>query len=296
MLIADEASLFDAADYRAGHHHAGSERPRRMHAVLRALGALSPSVSRKVSPRQNFADLRARLERIASDQARRPRVLVVGGAVQGIGSEALLASGTIDFCETDVVIGPRTQLVCDAHNLPFRDRAFDAVICQAVLEHVVDPPRVVSEVHRVLRPAGYVYSETPFMQQVHMGAYDFTRYTMTGHRRLFRHFTELKCGAQCGPGMALAWAITYFVFSFLGSDRLQRGIARRLVALFTFWLPYIDEWLVRRAAAEDAASATYFMGQRSETTASDREIVARYSGGFPTPSKLTQRSDPDLRA
>jgi hypothetical protein len=28
------------------------------------------------------------------------------------------------------------------------------------------------------------------MQQVHEGAYDFTRYTLSGHRRLFNGFTE----------------------------------------------------------------------------------------------------------
>ncbi len=53
---------------------------------------------------------------------------------------------------------------------------------------MLEPERVVSEIARVLKPAGMVYSEIPFMQQVHEGAYDFTRFTDSGQRWLFRQF------------------------------------------------------------------------------------------------------------
>ena len=66
----------------------------------------------------------------------------------------------------------------------------------------------------MLKGRGVVYAETPFMQQVHMGPYDFTRFTHSGHRRLFRRFEEVESGAVCGPGMALAWAYQYFLLSF----------------------------------------------------------------------------------
>jgi len=39
-------------------------------------------------------------------------------------------------------------------SLPFADRAFDAVFCCDVLEHVRDLPGVISEVSRVLKPGG----------------------------------------------------------------------------------------------------------------------------------------------
>jgi SAM-dependent methyltransferase len=38
---------------------------------------------------------------------------------------------------------------------------------QAVLEHALDPPVVVAEIYRVLKPGGLVYADTPFMQRVH---------------------------------------------------------------------------------------------------------------------------------
>jgi hypothetical protein len=87
-------------------------------------------------------------------------------------------------------------------------------VAQAVLEHVLDPWRCVEELHRVLASGGLVYAETPFMQQVHEGRFDFTRFTHLGHRRLFRRFEELDSGAVGGPGMALAWSWRYFLWSF----------------------------------------------------------------------------------
>ena len=46
---------------------------------------------------------------------------------------------------------PNVDVVGDGHRLPFKDAVFDAVISEAVLEHVQNPNRVVSEMHRVLK-------------------------------------------------------------------------------------------------------------------------------------------------
>ena len=41
----------------------------------------------------------------------------------------------------------------DLYELPFEDDAFDTVVCSEVLEHLDDPDRALSEVHRVARRA-----------------------------------------------------------------------------------------------------------------------------------------------
>lgn len=76
-----------------------------------------------------------------------------------------------------------THVRGDAHRLPFRDASVDWVLLVATLEHVVDPARVLSEAHRVLRPNGRVYIAVPFLQMEH-GDTDFWRWTEDGLGRL----------------------------------------------------------------------------------------------------------------
>ena len=172
----------------------------------------------------------------------------------------------------------RTALICDAHDIPFKDNSFDGVVIQAVLEHVVDPVRCVSEIHRVLKADGLVYAETPFMQQVHGGRYDFNRYSMLGHRRLFRRFQEVASGPVGGPGSALAWSLKYFLLSFT-TVRSVRIIIKFASQWLFFGFKYFDYFLFHNPASLDAAFGYYFMGKKSNKLVTDRAILKLYRGG-----------------
>jgi ubiquinone/menaquinone biosynthesis C-methylase UbiE len=50
---------------------------------------------------------------------------------------------------------PVTLHLLDAHDLPFPDGCFDAVLCQLGLMFFADPERALKEFLRVLRPDGY---------------------------------------------------------------------------------------------------------------------------------------------
>jgi SAM-dependent methyltransferase len=52
-------------------------------------------------------------------------------------------------------------LVGDAHPLPFRDRAFDALFAGELIEHLKDPALGVAEFQRVLKPGGCLILTTP---------------------------------------------------------------------------------------------------------------------------------------
>jgi len=234
---------------------------------------LLPEITANVRAKRNYREF----ARLVGSRASPALVLVIGGGVLGKGMEPLLAQPGIELVETDVSWGPRTRLICDAHDIPFADGTFDGVIAQAVLEHVVDPYRCVDEIHRVLKDCGVVYTETPFMQQVHGGRYDFTRFTHLGHRRLFRRFEEINSGVACGPGTALAWSHLYFFLSFARWQPL-RTLIRVIGRLTLFYLKYFDYYLARKPAALDAASGLYFLGRKSSQALPDRELVKLYRG------------------
>lgn len=232
-----------------------------------------PSNSNNIKAEQNYKKLLSLL----TGQSSAPRVLIIGGSILGEGIQQFVLDERLTLIESDVSFGKRTQIIFDAHNIPFPDEFFDCVILQAVLEHVVDPFNCVHEVHRVLKKDGLVYAETPFMQQVHMGRYDFHRFTHLGHRRLFRNFIEIESGAVNGPGMALAWAYSHFIFSFVKSKKMRNILI--LVTRFTsFFWKYFDYFLINKPGVFDSASGFYFLGRKSESSLDDRELLKLYRG------------------
>ena len=287
ILIDDERSLVDvrwALEGRDLSAHATTSASGLRPLLERALRRF-PTSDRNVAADRNCRRL-VELLRVRAASGRRPRLLVLAGRMPGSGSEQLLDCSEVEVIEADLVFGPRTNIVCDSHDLPFAKGAFDAVLIQSVIDHVLDPQRVASEVHRVLADDGLVYSEVGFMQQVHAGAFDFNRFTHLGHRRLWRYFNEVYSGAQCGPGMALLWSTEYFLRAFAGESAPLRAVVARAVALAGFWVKYLDHLLVRLPGGVDAASGTFFLGSRRETPVPDRVIVASFRGILPGGQRL----------
>lgn len=58
---------------------------------------------------------------------------------------------------------------CDLNreSFPYADSWFDAVACLDVIEHVLDPRRLLHEIRRVLRPGGVLILTTPNLRYVH---------------------------------------------------------------------------------------------------------------------------------
>jgi hypothetical protein len=119
-----------------------------------------------------------------------------------------------------------------------------------------------------------VYADTPFLQHVHEGPYDFTRFTDSGHRYLFRRFERIDSGAVAGAGTALRWSVDYFVRALTRSVPLGR-----IVALCFFWLSILDRVLDPRHSV-DAASSVFFLGRKTERSISGADIIDYYQGGM----------------
>jgi len=106
------------------------------------------------------------------------------------------------------------HFVSDVHDLPFSDSSFDIVVLTAVLQYCLSPHRVSFEIHRVLKPGGYVYVDAPFVQPYCIDTPDLFRFTKDGLISVFnKEFTVLECNASIPTGSALA----YYLQSLCGN-------------------------------------------------------------------------------
>jgi SAM-dependent methyltransferase len=64
--------------------------------------------------------------------------------------------------------------------LPFRDRSFDVVLCDNVVDHAESPARIAGELVRILKPGGLLYFSVNF----HHPVYAVAAGVHTGWRRL----------------------------------------------------------------------------------------------------------------
>jgi SAM-dependent methyltransferase/uncharacterized protein YbaR (Trm112 family) len=235
-----------------------------------------PTIEFNLTGRDSMLRFRARL----LAQATRPIVLNIGGKHAGSFSVLVATDPAVDCIELHVALAPRTNLIADPHALPLADGSVDAVIIDAVLEHMIDPVRVAEEIFRVLKTDGLVYADSPFMVPVHGGTHDFLRFSPLAHRRLFRHFRHVESGISGGPGSALALSIQAFMLSFVRSAG-GRAAAKVLCRLGFFWLKYFDHVLKDRPGSWDAALGTYFVGQKHAQPVTDRDLVQQYPGTSP---------------
>lgn len=74
--------------------------------------------------------------------------------------------------------------LADLGNLPFGQGCFDAAICTQVLEHVLEPGQVLTELYRVLKPGGQLFLSVPQSWYQHQKPHDYYRYTSFGLRYL----------------------------------------------------------------------------------------------------------------
>ena len=109
--------------------------------------------------------------------------------------------------EMEYAVFRHTDIVGDAHHLPFDDNCFDAVVVMNAFEHYHDPRRVADELFRVLKPGGRIHIRTAFLQPLHEKPYHFYNCTRYGMERWFEAFeTEvMHVSTNFCPNHTLAW-------------------------------------------------------------------------------------------
>jgi SAM-dependent methyltransferase len=120
-----------------------------------------------------------------------------------------------------------TDVVCTTPRLPFADNTFEAVISQAVFEHLADPHETARELRRVLKPGGTIYIDTAFLQPLHGDPSHFFNMTLHGLRKVTAGFDEVESGVASyqyptlGMKMQIE-AVLPFVQTGVWKERLQQ--------------------------------------------------------------------------
>ncbi len=84
-----------------------------------------------------------------------------------------------EYIGVDIKESKYTTLIADIHNLPFKDGTFNSCICNAVLEHVLEPGIALKECSRILKDNGVLWLSVPFLQHIHSD-WDYRRFTDQG--------------------------------------------------------------------------------------------------------------------
>lgn len=114
------------------------------------------------------------------------RMLNAGSGSRDITS-FLRRNGVTDLTSYDISSDDPTVILGPIEQMPFDDASFDSALCNAVLEHIIDPERAMAELARVVRRGGHIVATVPFLQPYHPCPGDYRRYTADGLAQLGRN-------------------------------------------------------------------------------------------------------------
>ncbi len=220
-------------------------RHRRLYGLVRLL---------KYGPYRGFTDDRAR--RALLERAERE-----GWRVLYLGSGGRRQPGMVNL---DITWETGPDVVGDGFRLPFAEGTFDAIFCEAVIEHVADPERFLALASRVLKPGGVWYLEAPLLQPWHGGS-DFQRWTLEGFRDALRRagLVPLGAGIHMGPGFGLMWIVREWLALLLsGGFGPVRAVLRWGLGFALSPLLLLDPVLMALPASAELACANWHIARR----------------------------------
>jgi SAM-dependent methyltransferase len=170
------------------------------------------------------------------------------GRVLNVGSKNVKL--TRECINLDIAAGPGVDVVGDAHDLAshFPAESFDAVVLSAVLQYCERPHEVLQQAHQVLKPAGLLLIDAPFLQPYCPDGADLWRFTADGLRRLCKDQYEI---LELSPSITAGPALAFFSQAVAGArdNKQAAALFGWIVSLIVYPLRYLPNRSVRTAGA-----------------------------------------------
>ncbi|MBU1102264.1 class I SAM-dependent methyltransferase [Patescibacteria group bacterium] len=168
-----------------------------------------------------------------------------------------------DVVNIDFYPFQKIDILADICDLPFQNQCAEAIIIEAVLEHLKNPEILINEILRVLKPEGIVYATVPFVQGFHSSPDDYYRWTKPGLEYAFRKFQKVDSGVRHGPTSAFVLLLAEWLSIFFGLG--ISSLRQFFFLFFTFVLfpvKLVDLLIWRLAGSENIASGFYYIGKK----------------------------------
>jgi uncharacterized protein YbaR (Trm112 family) len=165
----------------------------------------------------------------------------------------------------DIYPHANAHIAGDGHYLPFKKESFDVVWLCAVLEHIQNPFIVMDEVHRVLKPGGYVLISVPFIQYLHASPHDYFRYTKFGLRSLCRKFKEVDSGqSYTGPAGTIVQLIASIPEHITSNKVIKNGF--NFLLSWLFYPAIIFDLFIKDSDTPTVFGGVCYLGQKEKQT------------------------------
>ena len=92
----------------------------------------------------------------------------------------------LEYTSADL-FSPIVDVKADIVDLPFEDNSFDIIICNHVLEHIVDDRKAMSELYRVMKSGGWGIVQVPMKNSLEKTYEDVT---ITDPKERQKHFGQ----------------------------------------------------------------------------------------------------------
>jgi len=146
--------------------------------------------------RESYEEMWQNLTRYCGEALREPRAVVDVGSRDINGTYRGLMPGCWSYLGLDLGPGRNVDRVMpSAFDTGLADGYADIVLCGQVLEHCTDPPKLVREIARILRPGGWCFLVAPAVWVRHRFPVDCWRILRDGMRALIQG-----AGLECLTG------------------------------------------------------------------------------------------------